>query len=440
MKIVVAMGERLGGLVRGSRPVYAVAPLFIPLLFATVDSRPARPATSPIAAIDLKPIDYAARAEEEPLPAHSACLPIASGDTLVSLFTAAGLEHREAVLLAADFGTSVDPRRLKPGETLRVHYDDANRVKALDLKLTGWGSVLARRSEAGFAIEAKPGQERVENVTVSATIDSSLYEAIRSTGETPALATQLVDVFQWDVDFFRLQPGDSFSLVTTRKFVGDDHVGYGPVVAAQFRHNGNLYEAFRYEQAGVGGYYTRTGTPTRKQFLRSPLKYTRITSGFTHRRFHPVLNRFRPHYGVDYGAPVGTPVMSTADGVVVFAGFNRGEGNYITVRHNSKTESSYLHLSRFAKGLRKGTKVRQGDVIGYVGSTGMSTGPHLDYRISESGKWIDPRGLKSIAADPLHGEALRRFKGEVARFVGQLDRAAQIATGASAPPRSQALF
>jgi murein DD-endopeptidase MepM/ murein hydrolase activator NlpD len=199
---------------------------------------------------------------------------------------------------------------------------------------------------------------------------------------------------------------------------GNDLVGYGPISAARFEHDGNSYEAFL-DEAG-GGFYSRAGTPLRKQFLRAPLQFTRITSGFSKNRYHPLLHYFRPHHGVDYGAPVGTPVMTTADGTVVEATYNRGEGNFVKIRHTSRIETSYLHLSRFARGLHRGTKVHQGDVIGYVGMTGLATGPHLDYRVNDGGTWLDPLKLRSITPDPLRGVQLVRFRADVQRLMPKL--------------------
>jgi murein DD-endopeptidase MepM/ murein hydrolase activator NlpD len=171
---------------------------------------------------------------------------------------------------------------------------------------------------------------------------------------------------------------------------------------------------------GRPGYYGASGTPMRKQFLKAPLQFSRVTSGFTKKRFHPVLKYFRPHYGVDYGAPTGTPVMTTADGVVVEARFKPAEGNFVRIRHSSKIDTCYLHLSRFRKGLKKGDVVTQGDIVGYVGMTGLATGPHLDYRVSENGKWLDPLKLKSITPDPLRADSLRRFRANVARLKPRL--------------------
>jgi murein DD-endopeptidase MepM/ murein hydrolase activator NlpD len=171
---------------------------------------------------------------------------------------------------------------------------------------------------------------------------------------------------------------------------------------------------------GRAGYYARNGSPLRKQFLRAPLQFTRITSKFSKSRWHPILHCFRPHNGVDYGAPVGTPVMTTADGVVVEVGRKRGEGNYIRIRHTARLDTYYLHLSRFGKGIHRGAKVTQGQVIGFVGSSGLATGPHLDYRVSDHGKWLDPLKLKSITPDPLPVALAQQFRRNVVSLAPKL--------------------
>ncbi|HKR65312.1 MAG TPA: peptidoglycan DD-metalloendopeptidase family protein [Thermoanaerobaculia bacterium] len=356
---------------------------------------------------------------EEPfratLPEHSLILTLEANDTLDKVLLAGGLSRAESATLTSELAKSVDVRRLHPGHMLRFHYDQRGTVDAVQMKVTGWGEVDAVRNGAAFDVDAHPAAVREVETAISATIDSSLYEALRDAGEGPQLVQQLVDIFQWDIDFFELRDGDAFSLVVTKHYAGNDLVGYGPIRAARFTHKGITYEAFRNESRdNAGGYYAASGTPLRKQFLKAPLKFSRVTSGFTKRRFHPVLKYFRPHYGIDYGAPVGTPVMSTADGVVVEARYSPSEGNFIRVRHSSRIDTCYLHLSRFMKGLKRGTKVKQGDVIGYVGMTGLATGPHLDYRVSDNGTWLNPLKLKSITPDPLRGAALRTFLANVA--------------------------
>ena len=439
-----AYGERLGGVVRRPRAYLAVAlPIAIPLLLASVTTPTAvstvrHSAASLIAPPPLRYADLAPELTPAVLPEHSTILTVEDGDTLDGVLFAGGLDRRESAVLTQQFGKSIDVRRLRPGNLLRFHYDAAEKVDSVELKIAGWGQVDALRSGDHFDVDAHPAQQREVKQTVAAVIDSSLYEALRSAGESPQLVQQLVDVFQWDIDFFALKKGDSFSLVVTKKFAGSDEIGYGPILAARFTHDGDTYEAFRHELDGRGGYYAASGTPLRKQFLRAPLKFTHITSTFSNRRFHPILKYFRPHHGVDYGAPVGTPVMTTADGVVAEAGYKGGEGNFVRIRHTSRIETSYLHLSRFAKGLKRGSKVVQGDVIGYVGMTGLATGPHLDYRVNDNGTWLDPLQLKSITPDPLRGDALRQFRANVVSLAPNLSAAAtRIAQG---PVKRRALF
>lgn len=418
MKRLLAWGERMGGIIRAPRLYYAVFPLAIPFVLATVANETAVPA-SPTQAphIDYRLLDNPAKAA---LPPHIVCLRVESGDTLASIFEDGGLSRRESLGLIQTFSQSIDPRSLKLGDIIRFQYGTNDEVEKVSMKVRGWGELSAQRRGETFQVTASESPEWSEERVVSASIDSSLFEAVRSAGEEPQLVQSLVDIFRWDVDFFRLKQGDHLSLLVTRRYVGEDFVGYGPILAAKFQHRGEEFEAYRFESADNTGYFSSNGTPTRKQFLKAPLKFSRITSRFSNARFHPLLKIFRPHHGVDYGAPVGTPVLATADGVVDFAGRDGGEGNFIRLRHTSRMMTSYLHLSRFAKGIKRGARVQQGQVIGYVGSTGLSTGPHLDYRISDGGKWIDPLKMKSITPDPLRADALRRFKATLAHYTTKL--------------------
>lgn len=403
-------------------------PLAIPLFLAAVRSQPELGGPVTASLVSPPQLRYT-ELQQQPradLPEHALILTVEKNDTLDKLLTAGGLTRGDSALLTAELAKSIDVRRLRPGQLIRFHYDPAGTVDAVQMKITGWGEVSAVRGGTGFAVTTQQVALREVETTVSASIDRSLYEALRQQGEGPQLVQQLVDVFQWDVDFFELRKGDSFSLVVKKQYAGADLIGYGPIAAARFTNRGNTYEAFRHEQPdGRAGYYAAAGSPLRKQFLKAPLKFTRVTSGFTKKRFHPVLKYFRPHYGIDYGAPIGTPVMTTADGVVVEARYKPGEGNFIRVRHSSRYDTCYLHLSRFAKGLKKGTRVTQGDVIGYVGMTGLATGPHLDYRVSENGTWLNPLQLKSITPDPLRGASLTHFRANVARLLPHLAHPAQ---------------
>lgn len=442
MRKLLALGERLGGVVRRPRPYLAVVfPLAIPLVLATVTvidpsktvsakTTAASMATPTLRYEDLSPTGSAPAT----LPEHSILLAVERNDTLDSVLKAGGLDRNESGLLNREFGRTIDLRRLRPGNLLRFHYDMAGKVDSVEMKLSGWGQIDAVRTPAGFDVTPRPVQMHEVSAAVAAHIDTSLYDALRGAGEGPQLVQQLVDVFQWDIDFFALKKGDSFSLVVRKKYAGSDEAGYGNILAARFTHGGQTFEAYQHD----GGYYTADGRPLRKQFLRAPLAFTRITSSFSNSRFHPLLHIFRPHHGVDYGAPVGTPVMTTADGVVVEATYNRGEGNYIKVRHGSRIETSYLHLSRFATGIRPGARVQQGQVIGYVGMTGLATGPHLDYRVSDNGTWLNPLQLRSITPDPLRAEALRQFRANVGQLAPQL--ASALPQVAETNARRRALF
>ncbi len=430
---------------RLSRPRLLVAAALltvtIPLILAAMTAEPSLPANraSALASPAVRYADLTAPSPAE-LPEHSIVLTMERDDTLDSVLTAGGLSRADSVAVTRAFGESIDLRRLRPGHLLRFHHADGGAIDTVQMKVLGWGDLRALRDASGsFTVTAHPAEPRVISTTTSATIDTSLYEALRAAGEQPQLVQQLVDVFRWDIDFFQLQKGDWFSVVVEKRFAGPDLMSYGPVLAARFVHDGVMYEAFRHEMAdGRAGYYGRTGRPLRKQFLKAPLQFTRITSGFSRRRFHPVLQYFRPHHGVDYGAPVGTPVMTTADGVVLEVSRNRGEGNYVRIKHTSKIETWYLHLSRFRQGIKRGARVTQGDVIGYVGMSGLATGPHLDYRVRDDGRWLDPLKLKSITPDPLGGESLRQFRNDVASLLPRLSTEAQQI--AQNTPKRRALF
>jgi len=355
------------------------------------------------------------------LPAHSIVLTIEGGDTLDSVLQDGGLNRVESAALIRDVSRSFDLRRLQPGNFVRFHYQPDGGVDSVEIKIIGWGELDAVRNENGFIVVPQQATMREISSSISANIDSSLYDSLMSAGEGAQLAQQIADIFQWDIDFFALQRGDSFSLVVRKRFSGSDPIGYGPVLAARFTHSGQTFEAFRQEMPdGRAGYYSRNGTPLRKQFLRAPLKFTRITSKFSKSRWHPILHCFRPHHGVDYGAPVGTPVMTTADGVVTEVGKKSGEGNYVRIHHTMRIDTYYLHLSRFAQGIKRGARVTQGQVIGYVGATGLATGPHLDYRVSDHGTWLDPLKLKSITPDPLPVALAQQFRRNVSGLAPKL--------------------
>ncbi len=230
----------------------------------------------------------------------------------------------------------------------------------------------------------------IDVVRIQSRIESSLYKAIADGGGAPVLVNELSDIFAYVIDFHKdIRSGDEVEVLVERKHLRDEFTGYGRILAAEFIVGDRRHTAVYFKHAG-GRYYNFEGESLRRAFLRSPLRYTRISSRFSKRRFHPLLKRYRPHFGVDYAAPRGTPVHAVADGVVAWAGRKRQAGKTIELRHGGGYRTAYLHLYRYARGIRAGRRVVQGDVIGYVGSTGLSTGPHLDYRLIRRGRYLDP--------------------------------------------------
>lgn len=255
----------------------------------------------------------------------------------------------------------------------------------------------------------KEGQREVtlRRREVAGVIEGSLYLSLQEQDVSPVLAVRLSEIYAWTIDFFRIQAGDTYRVIFEEEYIEDSiFVGTGRIIAASLNHMGVEEYAFAFKDTALGTweYYDETGESLRKAFLRAPLQYGRISSRYTMRRFHPVQKRWKAHLGTDYAAPTGTPILSTADGVVERAGYTSGNGNYVKVRHNSVYSTQYLHMSRFAKGMRAGVRVRQGDVIGYVGSTGLATGPHVCYRFWKNGVQVDPLREKLPDAEPIAEE------------------------------------
>ena len=252
---------------------------------------------------------------------------------------------------------------------------------------------------------------KVEHVGVE--IKSSLWNAMAEAGCSPDLILELSDIYAWTIDFFGIQPGDSCKVVFEEKYIAGDTVPYGigNVLASYFKNKGEGKYAFSFVQDGRKEYFDENGDNMRKAFLKAPLNYRRISSKFSNGRMHPVYHVVRPHHGVDYAAPVGTPVQSIGDGTVIAKGWDKkGGGNYLKIKHNSTYTTTYMHLKGFAKGISQGCKVKQGQTIGFVGSTGASTGPHLDFRLQKNGTYIDPLKFKSPSAEPVKKENMERYK------------------------------
>lgn len=349
------------------------------------------------------------------------CVEVKAGDTIESV--ARKLSGDDWVRWRDALIGQLDPRRLLPGTSFDGRRTPEGTLQSLRVEVD-------RRTElhlelAGEAVEVTRLERPVESVVerLEGEVHSSLFGAVAEAGGEPELAIAVAGVFQWDVDFLRdVRKGDRFVAIVDRRTIDGSFYEYGPLFAARFVNDGKVLDAIAYpDDEGRLGFYDLQGRPLRKQFLRSPLEFSRITSRFSHSRFHPVLRKRMPHYGVDYGAPVGTPVLATADGRVSYIGTRGGAGRMVSVTHANGYETNYLHLSRYGTGIRSGARVHQGQVIGYVGSSGLSTGPHLDYRVRLNGQWINPLGISSPPAQPLPASRLQRFLSHALAVVRLLD-------------------
>lgn len=257
---------------------------------------------------------------------------------------------------------------------------------------------------------------------ISGVIESSLWSAMTKQNASPALFSKMEDALQWSIDFTRVQPGDQFKLVYDQEFIDGNKVGVGMVHAAYYKTANNEYHAIYYDGSiDKAGYYDLEGRPLNKGFLKSPVKSSRISSHYNLRRFHPILKRVRPHYGTDYAAPYGTPIQSVGSGVVVRKGYTKGNGNFVKVKHDDTYQTQYLHMQKFASGIAVGTQVKQGQVIGYVGSTGLATGPHVCFRFWKDNKQINHLRLNFPPAEPLPEDILPTFFKARDEYLNQLD-------------------
>lgn len=332
------------------------------------------------------------------------------GETLGEVFDGLGLDADDSHAAIEALSEYLDVRHLPAGQSYSVLLRPNSTPSGFEFTLAGRGRVdVARGGGGGWTASFTPFERQLVTRCVRGSLEGSLVGSIEKAGAPAGLAYRMADVLQWDLDFNRdLRLGDRFEVVYQVLYLDGEPSSLGPILALDYRNAGRRLQAFRYGHDG--GYYDAEGRPLQKMFLRSPLRFSRITSRFSRHRFHPILKRFRPHYGVDFGAPVGTPVRVTANGTVTFAGWDRGGGRTIKVRHPNGYLTAYLHLSRFARGIRPGARVHQGEVIGFVGQTGLATGPHLDYRVQRGGRWIDPLSLKSVPADPIPKRHLAAFE------------------------------
>jgi murein DD-endopeptidase MepM/ murein hydrolase activator NlpD len=361
---------------------------------------------------------------------------IREGKTLFSTMRAQGVDSELVHTISTAMSPHFDFRYAKPGHSYRLALDERGelvRFRYRTSPTTSWELVpqgdrfRVERDE----VELVPRPARIKGM-----VSSTLYEAVVGLGENGQLARDFADVFAWDIDFQRsVQPGDRFEILYERLYRveddggGETYVRPGRILAAHYEGTAGSHTAVYFEtKEGHGGYYRPDGTSVEREFLMAPLRHARISSSYSAARLHPILNVTRPHYGIDYAAPMGTPVWAVADGEVIYRASAGGFGNLVKIRHRNGLVSYYAHLSRFAKGLRTGDRVSQMQVIGYVGQTGLATGPHVCFRIAKDGQYVNPARLRTPAGDPVPEGLMPTFTMARDMLLSELDAGPMVAS------------
>lgn len=348
---------------------------------------------------------------------------VKSGDSLATIFSKLKISARQLHDLLQQGGAAHNLKNIHPGETLNVLTDDSQRLLKLSYPVDKLSTLEISRNGDKFEIGTVHRTPERRAVSASATIDSSLFLAANKAGLPDNITMELAGIFGWDVDFaLDIRKGDSFTVLYEEIYLDGELIDYGNILAAEFINQGKRYQAVRYTDAGGRtDYYALNGESMRKTFLRSPVEFTRISSRFSNGRKHPILNKIRAHKGVDYAAATGTPIKSTANGKIIFIGKKGGYGNAIVIQHGTRYSTLYGHMSKFRGGLKNGSRVRQGQTIGYVGMSGLATGPHLHYELRVDGTHRDPLHVKLPGADPLNKKYMADFSARAESLVAQID-------------------
>ena len=352
---------------------------------------------------------------------------VKSGQFFSNLLGGLGMSQQEAYNLTVACDSVFDVKTLRVGNSYRAYYDDADtlsdggRLRYLVYERDRASSIVfSCESPYDAWVYEKPVY--IESRYADVTINSSLWNDMRDAGVSPLLILSLSDIYAWTIDFFGLQKGDRFRVLYDERMCDGEVLAVDTVRYAVFSNGGNDLPMVMFDQKDGGNiWWNDKGESMRKAFLKAPLQYSRVSSGFSYARKHPVTRKVQPHTGVDYAAPAGTPVVTIGDGVVTSVKYEGAGGNTVRIRHNSVYSTAYLHLSKYAKGLKAGQRVRQGEVIGYVGSTGRSTGPHLDFRVWKNGTPINPLKMDSPPAEPLKEENMKAFNETAEKYRAQID-------------------
>ena len=416
------LNERLESVVM----VSAIVGLSLACLWLLPDDPSAAPMQSPIHRSPPAP-------EPPPTPPQLSVIEgkVARNSTFAQLMSSHGVSPQTVYRVLVASRPVYNLAKLRAGNRFELERLADGRLNGFRYQVDSFKYLKVDRAEENFRAQmiAIEYEKRVDPVV--GTIESSLFGTLSDLQEKDQLALDMAEIFSWDIDFnTEIQRGDHFRLMVEKLYLEDRMVRYGNILAAEFHNAGKLYTGYRFEDPeGEVGYFDDRGRSLKRDFLRSPVKFSRISSRFSYRRLHPILRKRRPHLGVDYAAPTGTRVVAAGNGRVRFRGWKGGYGNLVEIRHGNGFTTYYAHLSRFARGLRRGSKVIQGQVIGYVGSTGLSTGPHLDYRVRRNGVFVNPLTLKMKPSKPLKPEYRSAFRQVKLKWQQQL--------AAIAPPPEQ---
>ena len=357
-----------------------------------------------------------------PLDEHRETIP--SGKSLSDLLGARGFTAAQIHRMREHARPAYDLARIKAGQELRLYSFQDGTMVALEYDIDRMRFLRIEKQGQAYRARIQQRESEIRVSLVWGVIEDFPINALARRGETAPLAILLEEIFAWDVDFrTEIQPGDRFKILFEKKFIEGEFAGYGAILAAEFVNRGESFQAYRftYPDTDKTDYFTYTGASLRKAFLKSPLKSPRITSRFSSNRLHPVWRTYRPHYGVDYGAPVGTHVYATGDGVVTFAGWSGASGRMLRIKHSKGYETMYLHLRRFAPGIKKGVRVTGKQYIAQVGASGTVSGPHLDYRIRQHGQYINPLAARFEPVEPLRTEFSEEFLKQADYFRVAID-------------------
>lgn len=361
--------------------------------------------------------------EEKAAPNHREVV-VAKGDTLSTLFAKVGLPTTAVHEVLASGKQAKQFTQLKHGQKLEFELGADGQLNNLHSKISDLESITLTKGANGYAFNRITAKPTVRSAYVHGVINSSLSQSAARAGLSHKLTMDMASVFGYDVDFAQdIRQGDEFDVIYEQKVVNGKTVGTGPILSARFTNRGKTYTAVRYtNKQGSSSYYTADGNSMRKAFIRTPVDFARISSRFSMGRKHPILNKIRAHKGVDYAAPRGTPIKAAGDGKVLLAGRRGGYGNTVIIQHGNAYRTLYGHMQGFAKGVKTGGNIKQGQVIGYIGTTGLSTGPHLHYEFQVNGVHVDPLGQKLPMADPIAKAERGRFLQQSQPLMARMDQ------------------